>query len=64
MTHCVFRLQGDNRYVLENYKYIFHFSYSVLTDQQQQVQAANKVYHELTFILLFLLLNWTIANSS
>ncbi len=38
---------------------IFHFSYSVLTDQQSQVQATNKVYRQ-----LLLLLNWTITNSS
>ncbi len=50
--------------VLENYQYIFHFSYSVLTDQQSQVQATNKVYHKWTIIKLLLLLNWTIANSS
>ncbi len=37
--------------VLENY-YIFHFSYSVLTDQQSQVQATNKVYHKWTIIQL------------
>ncbi len=37
---------------LENYKYLFHFSYSVLTYQQSQVQATNKVYHKWTFIQL------------
>ncbi len=43
--------------VLENYKYRFHFSYSVI-NQQSQVQATNKVYHKWTIITL-LLLNWT-----
>ncbi len=45
---------------------LFHFSYRVLTDQQSQVQATNKVYHKWTIIqlLLLLLLNWTIAHSS
>ncbi len=28
--------------VLENYKYLFHFSYSVLTDQQSQVKLLTK----------------------
>ncbi len=31
--------------VLENYKYLFHLSYCILTDQQSQVQATKKVYH-------------------
>ncbi len=31
---------------LENYLHFFlNFSYSVLTDQQSQLQATNKVYH-------------------
>ncbi len=41
--HCVFWVIMDN--VLENHQYILHFSYCVLTDQQSQVQATNKVYH-------------------
>ncbi len=48
--------------VLENDQYLFHFSYSVLTDQQSKVQAIYIVYHKGTIIQL--LLYWTIANSS
>ncbi len=32
--------------ILENYYLSRYFSYSVLTDQQSQVQATNKVYHK------------------
>ncbi len=56
--HIVFKLRIVNN-VLENYWYLFHFSYSVLTDQQSQVQATKCIINEQ-------LLNYyySIANSS
>ncbi len=49
--------------VLENDYYIFNFSYSVLTDQQSQIQATNKCIRTIIQLSL-LLLNWMNANSS
>ncbi len=44
--------------VLENDYYIFHFSYSVLTDQQSQIQATNKVYqNNYSIIIIIIKLN-------
>ncbi len=57
--HIVFKLRIVNN-VLENYWYLFHFSYSVLTDQQSQVQATKCIINEQLLNYYY----YSIANSS